>query len=124
MFVDVIGLLLTIIIVSPRYWITVLSICFVDLALTVLISITLESNIIGVTAGGIFTSFVGFNNKNLFQLFGPFLYLLFGIGLHKDKKIPWLDLINPFSDFCKPIPILMIKTAIFRILIISLLGLK
>ncbi|HHY41408.1 MAG TPA: hypothetical protein GX514_00935 [Thermoanaerobacterales bacterium] len=124
MFVDLIGIFLTVIIVSPRYWFIVLLLSFIESAFTVLISMALQSSITEVVAGGIFTTVTGSFNNNLITIICPFLLLLFGIGLHRAEKIPWLDLLNPIADFKRPLPVLMIKTALCRILIISLLSSK
>lgn len=124
MFVDIVGILLTVIIVSPRYWWIVLLLCFAESALTVLISMALESSITEVIAGGIFTTVTGSYSNNLFLILGPVSLFLFGLGLHRGRKIPWLDLINPIADFKRPLPVLMIKTALFRMLIIYLLSSK
>ncbi|NLU09837.1 MAG: hypothetical protein GXW90_02645 [Tepidanaerobacter acetatoxydans] len=122
MFIDVVGILLTVIIVSPRYWFIVLPLCFAESALTILISMVLESNITEVIAGGIFTTVAGLNNKNFLLILSPLFFLMLGLGLHKDKKIPWLDLINPIANFKRPWPALMIKTSLFRIMVIYLLN--
>ncbi|WP_296971102.1 hypothetical protein [Tepidanaerobacter sp. EBM-38] len=122
MFIDVVGILLTVIIVSPRYWFIVLPLCFAESALTILISMVLESNITEVIAGGIFTTVAGPNNKNFLLILSPLFFLMLGLGLHKDKKIPWLDLINPIANFKRPWPALMIKTSLFRIMVIYLLN--
>ncbi len=124
MFVDIIGILLTVVIVSPRYWFIVLLLCFVESTFTVLISMALESSITEVVAGGIFTKVTGSNSNNLFLIISPLFFLLLGLGLHQNRKIPWLDLINPIADFKRPLPVLMIKTALFRMMIISLLNSK
>lgn len=121
MFVDVVGILLTVIIVSPRYWLIVLLLCFAESAFTVFISMALESSVTEVIAGGIFTTVTGSYSNNLFLIISPLFFLLLGLGLHRDKRIPWLDLINPIADFKRPLSVLMIKTALFRMLIISLL---
>jgi len=121
MFVDLIGIFLTVIIVSIRYWFVVLLLSFVESAFTVLISIALESSVTEVIAGGIFTTISVTPNNNIIMLLGPLFLLLFGLGLHKNEKIPWIDLINPISDFKRPVPVIMIKTALCRILIISIL---
>ena len=122
MFIDVVGILLTVIIVSPRYWFIVLPLCFAESALTILISMVLESNITEVIAGGIFTTVAGPNNKNFLLILSPLFFLMLGLGLHKDKKIPWLDLINPIANFKRPWPALMIKTSLLRIMVIYLLN--
>ncbi|NLZ53039.1 MAG: hypothetical protein GX892_07825 [Thermoanaerobacteraceae bacterium] len=124
MFVDLIGIFLTVIIVSPRYWLIVLLLSFIESTFTVLISMALESSITEVIAGGIFTTITGSFNNNLITIFSPLFLLFIGLGLHRDEKIPWLDLINPIADFKRPAPALMIKTALCRILIISLLSNK
>lgn len=122
MFIDVVGILLTVIIVSPRYWFIVLPLCFAESALTILISMVLELNITEVIAGGIFTTVAGPNNKDFFLMLSPLFFLMLGLGLHKDKRIPWLDLINPVADFKRPWPALMIKTSLFRIMVIYLIN--
>ncbi|HHV18946.1 MAG TPA: hypothetical protein GXZ27_08845 [Thermoanaerobacterales bacterium] len=124
MFVDVVGVLLTVIIVSPRYWYIVLILCFAESFLTVLISMALESSITEVVAGGIFTT-VTMKNSNIFHLMiSPIFLLLLGWGLHRARRIPWLDLINPVAEFKSPLPVLMMKTALYRIMIIILLSNK
>jgi len=124
MFVDLIGIFLTVVIVSPRYWFIVLLLSFIESTFTVLISLALELSITEVIAGGIFSTVTGSNINNLITILGPLFILLFGLGLHRDEKIPWLDFINPVADFKRPVPALMIKTALCRILIISLLNTK
>ncbi|WP_213975489.1 hypothetical protein [Tepidanaerobacter acetatoxydans] len=122
MFIDVVGILLTVIMISPRYCFIVLLLCFMESVLTILISMVLESNITEVIAGGIFTTVAGPNNKDFFLILSPLFFLMLGLGLHKDKKIPWIDLINPIADFKSPLPALMIKTSLFRIMVIYLLN--
>ena len=51
MFVDLIGVLLTVIIVSIRYWFVVLLLSFFESTFTLLISMVLESRITEVIAG-------------------------------------------------------------------------
>ena len=122
MFVDLIGILLTVIIVSLRYWFIVLLISFIESTFTILISTALETSITEVIAGGIFTTVTGPSNNYFIMLLSPLFLLLFGLGLHRNEKIPWLDLINPVADFKRPVAVLMIKTALCRMLIISLLS--
>jgi len=124
MFIDLIGIFLTVIIVSLRYWFVVLLLSFIESTFTVLISMALESTITEVVAGGIFTTVTASSNNNLIMLLSPLFLLLFGLSLHRNEKIPWLDLINPISDFKMPVPVLMIKTALCRMLIITLLNNK
>ena len=121
MFVDLIGVLLTVIIVSIRYWFVVLLLSFFESTFTLLISMVLESRITEVIAGGIFTTITFFPENFLIMFLGPLFFLLLGLGLHKKDKIPWIDLINPISTYKRPLPVLMIKTALCRILIIFLL---
>ncbi|AEE91517.1 conserved membrane protein of unknown function [Tepidanaerobacter acetatoxydans Re1] len=122
MFIDVVGILLTVIIISPRYCFIVLLLCFMESVFTILISMVLESNITEVIAGGIFTTVAGPNNKDFFLILSPLFFFMLGLGLHKDKKIPWIDLINPIADFKSPLPALMIKTSLFRIMVIYLIN--
>lgn len=121
MFVDIVGLLLTVLIVSPRYWLIVLFIGFAELIFNILLSMTLELNITQVIAGGIFTSITG-SSSNRFQILSPLFFLLIGWGLCENKRIPLLNLINPMAYFKKPWPSLLIKTAIFRLLIVFLIN--
>jgi hypothetical protein len=121
MFVDIIGILLTVMIVSPRYWFIVLMLCFAESVFMVLFSAALESSITEVVAGGIFTTVTLTDSKLFHLMLSPVFFFLLGWGLHKERRIPWLDLINPIADFKRPLPVLMIKTALFRIMIILLL---
>ena len=73
MFVDIVGLLLTVLIVSPRYWLIVLFIGFAELIFNILLSMTLELNITQVIAGGIFTSITG-SSSNRFQILSPLFF--------------------------------------------------
>lgn len=115
MFIDIVGILLTILIVSPRYWFIVLIISCVELFFSILFSLALKANITEVIAGGVFNFVASSGGMNVFlQLLGPIFLLLFGFGLNNSRKIPWIDLLNPLSDFKRPWPVMMIKTAIFR----------
>jgi len=95
---------------------------FVESTFTVLISMALESSVTEVIAGGIFTTITVSPDNGFVVLLGPLFLLLFGLGLHKNEKIPWIDLINPIADFKRPVPALMIKTALCRLLILSMLN--
>ena len=56
MYIDTIGIILTIILVSLRYWLIVLSICASELILSFLLCLALKLNVVEVIAGGIFIS--------------------------------------------------------------------
>ena len=120
MFVDIVGILLTIIIISPRYWFFVLSICLFELIFTILISMALELSISKVIAGGIFTSINQSNSKYFFQMISPLFFLVLGFAIHTNKNVKWSDLINPFANLSSPLSILIIKTSIFRIITLTL----
>lgn len=123
MYIDIVGILLTIIIVSPRYWFMVLFICASELILSVFLSIALQLNVTEVIAGGIFTSVILEGKKNYIQLISPAIFFITCIGLQDMRRIPWLDLINPLAGFRRPLPVLILKTAFFRILIYLFLNL-
>ncbi|MGI6485738.1 MAG: hypothetical protein ACOX15_05355 [Tepidanaerobacteraceae bacterium] len=116
MYIDTIGIILTIILVSPRYWLIVLSICASELILSFLLCLALKLNVVEVIAGGIFTSFI-FEEKNYIQLISPAIFLISSLTLQDMRMIPWLDLINPLAGFKKPWHILFLKTSIFRLII-------
>lgn len=122
MFIDIVGIFLTIIMVNIRYWFMVLLICLCELMLSFLLSISLQSNINQVIAGGIFNHVIGSEGKHLLStLLGPLFFLCLGLGLLDFKKLRWIDLVNPISDFKEPWPIIMMKTAVFRIVVIAML---
>ncbi len=123
MLIDAVGILLTVLIVSPRYCFIVLLLCFAELTVTVLLSMILELNVTEVVAGGIFTTIAGSGSNNLFMILSPLFFLLFGLGLY-GGKVPWLDLINPIAAFKRPLPVLMIKTALFRMIIVFCMSSK
>lgn len=119
MYIDVIGVILTVLIVSPKYWYVVMILSFADVMLTIFLSTTLQSRVTEVIAGGLFTTI---NDGSSFTyILGPSILLLAGIGMMKDRNIPWLDMINPLSSYRRPWPILMIKTSIFRFAIFAFL---
>ena len=123
MLIDAVGILLTVLIVNPRYCFIVLLLCFAELTVTVLLSMILELNVTEVVAGGIFTTIAGSGSNNLFMILSPLFFLLFGLGLY-GGKVPWLDLINPIAAFKRPLPVLMIKTALFRMIIVFCMSSK
>ncbi|WP_422443845.1 hypothetical protein [Thermoanaerobacterium sp. DL9XJH110] len=117
MLIDIIGILLTILIISPRYWNIVFLISCADLLFSVCISLVLQSRITEVIAGGIFSSITWPGGKSFLTILGPLFLLTIGLGLAGPKEIPWLDLINPLAGFRKPWPVIMIKLAVFRMLV-------
>ncbi len=116
MYIDIVGILLTIIIVSPRYWFMVLFICASELVLSVFLFIALQLNVTEVIAGGIFSSVVLEGKQNYVQLISPVIFFITCLCLQDMRRIPWLDLINPLAAFKKPWHILILKTSFFRIL--------
>jgi len=71
-----------------------------------------------VIAGGIFSSIAwSSGGKDLLQLVSPVFLFITGAGLLRHTKISWIDLINPVAGYKKPWPMLMIKTAIFRLIV-------
>lgn len=121
MSVDIIGTLLSILLVSIRYWYIVLVVCSFELLLTILLSLVIDENITQVIAGGIFSTIEFPGGKSIL----PILSSLFVLGIalaHLDKKIiRWIDMFNPFADFKKPWPIIMLKTAIYKIIFFILI---
>lgn len=115
MFVDVIGIILTVLIVSPRYWFIVLFISSIELLFTIFFSMVLQGGVTEVIAGGIFSWMARSNGTDIIQLFCPFLFFMLGLGALKNTKIFWLDLLNPLACFKKPWPVMMIKISILRI---------
>ena len=106
MYIDIIGIILTVIVVSPKYW-------YMEVILSIFLSTALQSKVTEVIAGGIFTTIN--ESRSFIHLLGPLFLLFTGIGMMDDRKIPWIDLINPISMYRRPWPIIMIKTAIFRL---------
>jgi len=121
MFIDIVGILLTVIVVNARYWYIVLIICLGELLLSVLASIAFTSNITEVIAGGIFTHMAVFEGKMFVPFLAPLFLLLLGVGLQDFKSMRWIDVINPITDYKRPWPILIMKTAAFRIAFIIML---
>lgn len=118
MYLDLVGLVLTILIVSPRYWYLVVVISFFDIILSVFLSIALWTQVTEVIAGGIFTTIN--DGGSITYLLGPILLLIAGIGMIINmEKIHWWDLINPFSSYRRPLPVMMIKTSLFRIAVFA-----
>lgn len=118
MFLDITGILLTILIVSPRYWFIVLVISVMELVFSICITTAFHYGVTEVIAGGIFSSIVWTpGDKEFLQLLGPTFLLITGAGLLKHSNIFWLDLINPMAAYKRPWPVMMIKTAIFRLII-------
>jgi len=118
MFIDVIGTLLTIILVSPRYWWIVLTVSTIEIMLSLFLSIAVETSVTEIIAGGIFTTITFSEPRNIFQLFCPMFLFLVGLSFLDSKRLRWIDLINPISEFKKPWPVIIIKTAAFQILVI------
>lgn len=121
MFLDIIGNLLTIIIISPRYWFIVLAVSASELIFSLLLTTAMSLKVTEVIAGGIFSS-IKWNSTGaeFLYLASPFFLFFIGIGLLNNYKISWLDVINPLSDFKRPWPVIMIKMAIFRLIIFIL----
>ncbi len=124
MHIDVIGILLTGLIVNPRYCFVILLLCFIEMVSTVLLSTVLSSGLTRVVAGGIFSTVYGVDVNNLFMILSPLFFLLLGFGLYGNEKILWLDFINPIAILKKPLPTLLIKTALFRIVVICFINNK
>lgn len=118
MFLDIIGTLLTILIISPRYWFIVIVISITELAFSILITTALSFGVTEVIAGGIFSSITwNSTGKNFLYLVSPAFLFIIGAGLLKHNKISWIDMINPLAGFRKPWPVIMIKMAVFRLII-------
>lgn len=118
MFLDITGIIFTVLIVSPRYWFLVLSISLIELIFSIFIIIVFHFGVTEVIAGGIFSSIVWTPGKKEFlQLVGPLFLLITGLGSLNRNEILWFDLINPLASYKKPWPVMMIKTAIFRLIV-------
>lgn len=119
MYIDFVGIILTILIISPVHWINVLVISFLELLFSIFISIVFQNNVTEVIAGGIFTSMTLSNKSFELQIISPILFLLLGLGRIGIKNVPWFDLLNPLSYFKNnPWSIMLIKISIFKILVL------
>jgi len=124
MFIDVVGTLLTIILVSLRYWWMVLTVSALEIMLSLLLSIAVKTNITEIIAGGVFTTMKFSEQKLFFQLFCPIFLFMLGLSLIDFRRVRWIDIINPISKFKKPWPVILIKTAFLKILVIIFFILK
>ncbi|HHY04027.1 MAG TPA: hypothetical protein GX534_02410 [Thermoanaerobacterales bacterium] len=119
MYIDFVGIILTVLIISPVHWINVLVISFLELLFSIFISIVFQNNVTEVIAGGIFTSMTLSNKSFELQIISPILLLLLGLGRIGIKNVPWFDLLNPLSYFKNnPWSIMLIKISIFKILVL------
>lgn len=115
MFIDLIGLLLTVLIVSPQYWYIVIILSFLELVLSIFFSMVSDVSVIEVIAGGIFNTILQVPEKQLLLFSGPIFFLILGFCLQDFRKFHWSDMINPLVNYKQPWPTLMIKMSLFRI---------
>lgn len=118
MFIDVIGTLFTILLVSPRYWWIVSIVSVLDVLFSIILTVVLSVNVTEIVAGGIFTTINMTEPKVIYQLIPSIFFFLIGLSLIEPRRLRWIDTVNPLSEFKKPWPVIMIKTSIFKILIL------
>ncbi|ADL08017.1 hypothetical protein [Thermosediminibacter oceani] len=122
MFLDIVGMLLTILIVSPVYMGRVFLICLFANFLDILTAMVFNTQVTEVIAGGIFSSINYYGGNILVPYLSPLVLILIGAGLQgRDGIILW-DLINPSATYKRPWPFLFLKVGIARILILYFLG--
>ncbi|HEY8362949.1 MAG TPA: hypothetical protein VIK77_08710 [Tissierellaceae bacterium] len=122
MFLDIIGILLTILIVSPKYIGRVFSICIIANLLDIFAAMVFNSQITEVISGGIFSSINYYGGNIVVPYFSPLVLILIGLGLKSKDTVTFWDFINPIATYKRPWPYLFCKVGVARILILYFLG--
>lgn len=121
MFLDFIGIFLTALIVSPRYFVHVTIICFFANFIDILVAIAFNSQVTGVISGGIFSSINYLDSNLVLPYFSPLILILIGLGLINGDSISAWRFINPFARYKRPWPFVFLKVGIARILVLYIL---
>lgn len=122
MFVDLIGLILTVLFINFNYWYILLLLTFAGVIFEFLLFTTLNMKIIKVSAGGIFSEIVLNNSVYNLNWVIPVIFIVLGLFFMDRKDIDVIKILDPSAKYNKPVPVLLIKYGLARILIILLMN--
>jgi hypothetical protein len=122
MFLDFIGIFLTTLIVSPKYFAQVILVCFFANIIDILAAMVFNSQVTEVISGGIFSSINYLGSNIVLPYFSPLILILIGLGLKNGDSISFWRFINPFAKYKRPWPLIFLKVGVARILVLYILG--
>ncbi|MGB9813836.1 MAG: hypothetical protein ACPLRZ_08105 [Thermovenabulum sp.] len=122
MYMDIIGLILTVFFINLKYWYIVISLSIFEILFEFLLFFALDAQITQVTAGGIFSRISYYNANFLLKWAIPLFFIVLGFIFADRRDIDIIKIIDPTAKFKSPLPLILVKFGLARIIILLFLN--